>query len=140
MDFSPRSYHVSDENRLLFMGGTSSIIVGFSLANAHGCESRYLSLLTILQCRYPGTAPLTLTLILGGTGLLISAGVYEVQTTRNALFPKAIFNNFNISMSTFPLVLSFLIIPSYSPYCQSPSQRRIQCWNILSSFILPGMY
>lgn len=41
--------------------------------------------------------------------MLISAGVYEVRTTRDALFPQAIFSNFNISMSTFPLVPSFLI-------------------------------
>jgi hypothetical protein len=46
-----RSYQVSNayEDRLLFMGGTSCIIVGFSFASASGCESRYLSLLpTIL--------------------------------------------------------------------------------------------
>ena len=41
--------------------------------------------------------------------MLISAAVYEVRTTRDALFPQAIFSNFNISMSTFPLVPSFLI-------------------------------
>lgn len=64
---------------LLFMGGTSCIIVGCSFATARGW-----------------TAPLTLTLIIGGTGLLISAGVYEVHTTRDALFPQAIFNNFDI--------------------------------------------
>jgi len=64
---------------LLFMGGSSCIIVGFSFAGSHGW-----------------TAPQTLTLIIGGIGLLISAGVYEVQTSRDALFPQAIFNNFNI--------------------------------------------
>ncbi|KAI9509061.1 MFS general substrate transporter [Russula earlei] len=64
---------------LLFMGGTSCIIVGFSFASARGW-----------------TATSTLTLIVVGTGLLISAGVHEVQTTREALFPRAIFNNFNI--------------------------------------------
>ncbi|KAF8481905.1 MFS general substrate transporter [Russula ochroleuca] len=64
---------------LLFMGGTSCIIVGFSFASA-----------------LSWTAPLTLTLVIGGTGLLISAGVYEVRTTRDALFPQAIFSNFNI--------------------------------------------
>jgi hypothetical protein len=38
-----RSYQVSNEDRLLFMGGTSCIIVGFSFASARGwgCESRY---------------------------------------------------------------------------------------------------
>jgi hypothetical protein len=90
------------------MGGTSCIIVGVNFASARSCESQHLSLLfTVLKCRYPGTAPLTLTLIIGGAGLLISAGVYEVQTTRDALFPQAIFNNFNISMSTFPMVAIF---------------------------------
>ena len=45
----PRLYQVSNDDRLLFMGGTSCIIVGFSFASARGCESRYLSLLpTIL--------------------------------------------------------------------------------------------
>jgi hypothetical protein len=39
-----RSYQVSNEDRLLFMGGTSCIIVGFSFASVSGCESRYLSL------------------------------------------------------------------------------------------------
>lgn len=38
-----RLYRVSNEDRLLFMGGTSCIIVGFSFASARGCESRYLS-------------------------------------------------------------------------------------------------
>lgn len=40
-----RSYQVSNGDRFLFMGGTSCIIVGFSFAGSHGCESRYLSLL-----------------------------------------------------------------------------------------------
>jgi hypothetical protein len=93
------------------MGGTSCIIVGFNFASARSCEpQRHPFSLTVLKCRYPGTAPLTLTLIIGGTGLLISAGVYEVQTTRDALFPQAIFNNFNISMSTFPMAPSSLIL------------------------------
>jgi len=64
---------------LLFMGGTSCIIVGFSFASAQGW-----------------TATSTITLIVIGTALLISAGVHEVRTTREALFPRAIFNNFNI--------------------------------------------
>ncbi|KAH9178675.1 amino acid permease ScVBA-like protein [Lactarius sanguifluus] len=64
---------------LLFMGSTSCIIVGFSFASAHGW-----------------TAPSTLTLIIVGSLLLIAAGVHEVWTTRDALFPHAIFNNFNI--------------------------------------------
>ena len=40
-----RSWQVSNEDRLLFMGGTSCIIVGFSFAGPSGCESRYLSFL-----------------------------------------------------------------------------------------------
>ncbi|KAH9003979.1 amino acid permease ScVBA-like protein [Lactarius hatsudake] len=64
---------------LLFMGSTSCIILGFSFASAHGW-----------------TAPSTLTLIIVGSCFLIAAGVHEVWTTRDALFPHAIFNNFNI--------------------------------------------
>jgi hypothetical protein len=60
----------------------------------------HLFFLEILTCRNPGKATSTLTLIVFGTALLISAGFHEVYTTRDALFPRAIFNNFNISMST----------------------------------------
>ncbi|KAH9980869.1 major facilitator superfamily domain-containing protein [Lactifluus volemus] len=73
---------------LLFIGSTSCIIVGLSLASSRGW-----------------TAPLTLILITMGPSLLISAGVYELWTTRNALFPRAIFNNVNIIIL---LIVSFL--------------------------------
>lgn len=63
----------------LFMGSTSCIIVGFSFASNYGW-----------------TAASTLTLIIVGCCSLIAAGVHEVRTTRDALFPHAIFNNFNI--------------------------------------------
>lgn len=80
----------------------------------------YPFFLEILLCRNPGTGTSTLTLIVVGTGLLISAGVHEVHTSRDALFPRAIFSNFNISMSTmfslgaiFPdLLLVILLIVS----------------------------
>ncbi|KAI0308250.1 major facilitator superfamily domain-containing protein [Multifurca ochricompacta] len=58
---------------------TSCIIVGFSFASAQGW-----------------TAISTLTLIIVGSLMLILAGVHEVRTTRDALFPHAIFNNSNI--------------------------------------------
>ncbi|KAI0296148.1 major facilitator superfamily [Russula brevipes] len=64
---------------VLFMGSTSCIIVGFSFASTHGW-----------------TAASTITLIVVGTALLISAGVHEVHTARDALFPRIIFSNFNI--------------------------------------------
>ncbi|KAI0003723.1 major facilitator superfamily domain-containing protein [Russula compacta] len=72
------------------------------------------------------TATSTLTLVVVGIGLLISAGVHEVQTTRDALFPQAIFKNFNISTSTIPSLCSAFSdeTPSYYPCCQFPSQRR----------------
>ncbi|KAI0257095.1 major facilitator superfamily domain-containing protein [Lactifluus subvellereus] len=73
---------------LLFIGSTSCIIVGFSFASSRGW-----------------TATSTLTLIIVGSVLLISAGVHEVRTTRDALFPHAIFNNFNIIIL---LIVSFL--------------------------------
>ncbi|KAI0275113.1 amino acid permease ScVBA-like protein [Gloeopeniophorella convolvens] len=64
---------------LLFIGGTSCIIVGFSFASSSGW-----------------TATSTLTLIIAGFLLLISAAIYELWTTRDALFPRAVFTNFNI--------------------------------------------
>jgi len=122
------------------MGSTSCIILGFSFASTRGCEfDAYLFFLEILQCRNPGKATSTLTLIVLGTALLISAGFHEVYTTRDALFPRAIFSNFNISMSVVPCFsATSLIYTSYYPYCQPPSQRCIQHWNILSSLVLPG--
>ncbi|KAH9982941.1 major facilitator superfamily domain-containing protein [Lactifluus volemus] len=73
---------------LLFIGSTSCIIVGFSFASDGGW-----------------TATSTLTLIIVGTVLLIFAGIHEVRTTRDALFPHSIFNNFNIIIL---LIVSFL--------------------------------
>jgi hypothetical protein len=66
----------------------------------------YAFLSEIQESRNPGTATSTLTLIIIGSGLSISAGVHEVRTTRDALFPREIFKNFNISVSS----VSFLFV------------------------------
>ncbi|KII93380.1 hypothetical protein PLICRDRAFT_171143 [Plicaturopsis crispa FD-325 SS-3] len=73
---------------LLFMTGTSSIVVGFSFAADYGW-----------------TAPLTLTLIILGIVILICGGFYELRTKREALFPRAIFNNLTTGII---LVVTFL--------------------------------
>jgi hypothetical protein len=44
-DFPVLSQLTLNENRLLFMGSTSCIIVGFSFASAKGCQFGYLPLL-----------------------------------------------------------------------------------------------
>jgi hypothetical protein len=67
----------------------------------------YVCLLGILQRSNPGTASSTLALIIVGPSLLISAGVHEVRTTRDALFPRAIFNDLNIGASAVPFIFIF---------------------------------
>ncbi|KAI0253542.1 hypothetical protein BJV78DRAFT_1152939 [Lactifluus subvellereus] len=73
---------------LLFIASTSCIIVGFSFVGSRGW-----------------IATSTLSLIVVGSGLLISTGVHEVRTTSDALFPHAMFNSFNIIIL---LIVGFL--------------------------------
>jgi len=89
---------------LLFMSGTSSIVVGFSFATSSGW-----------------TSPSTLLLILVGIGVLVCGGIYEVHTKRDALFPVTAFtdlttviillvtflHNFAFNSGTFYLALFF---------------------------------
>ncbi|KAJ7071515.1 amino acid permease ScVBA-like protein [Mycena amicta] len=62
--------------RILFMTGSSFIVVGFSLASGNGW-----------------TSPLTLLLICLGFLTLVGGGVHETRTKRDCLFPAAIFKN-----------------------------------------------
>jgi len=61
---------------LLFMLGSSSIIIGFSFASMNGWRQ-----------------PSTISLIVGGFIVLIFGGIYEVRTLRDALFPSSAFQN-----------------------------------------------
>ncbi|KAF9459435.1 major facilitator superfamily domain-containing protein [Collybia nuda] len=61
---------------VLFMSGTSCIVVGFSFAT---------------DCGW--TAPSTLSLISLGIVILVCGGVYETYTTRDCLFPPSTFKN-----------------------------------------------
>ncbi|KAI0322301.1 major facilitator superfamily domain-containing protein [Amylostereum chailletii] len=72
----------------LFISGTSSIIVGFSFASASGWK-----------------APSTLALIIVGIVILLGAGIYESETTREALFPPLAFKSVNIVII---LIINFL--------------------------------
>ncbi|KAF7320017.1 hypothetical protein MKEN_00785700 [Mycena kentingensis (nom. inval.)] len=70
---------VEEDNRpkcLLFMAGSSFIVVGFNLASANGW-----------------TSPLTLLLICLGFLLLVVGGIHETFTKRVNLFPALIFSN-----------------------------------------------
>ncbi|EIM83471.1 MFS general substrate transporter [Stereum hirsutum FP-91666 SS1] len=73
---------------LAFMCASCCIIVGFSFASSNGWGS-----------------PLTLTLIVVGLVLLVCAGYYETRTTRDALFPPAVFNDLT---TTIVLIINFL--------------------------------
>ncbi|KDQ30498.1 hypothetical protein PLEOSDRAFT_23492 [Pleurotus ostreatus PC15] len=70
------------------VAGTSCIIVGFSFGTDNGW-----------------TSPSTLLLIILGLAILVIGGVYEVFTTREALFPKQVFCN---STAIIVFILSFL--------------------------------
>jgi len=93
------------------MSGTSFIIVGFSFATLKGCK--WVSVQRTghpdLNVRFPGTAPTTLGLIIGGTVLLALGAVYEVRTSREALFPPQLFKD--VSCGT---VASFFLQIRYS--------------------------
>ncbi|KAJ6604296.1 major facilitator superfamily domain-containing protein [Mycena vulgaris] len=60
---------------ILFMAGSSFIVVGFSLASQNG------------------KAPSTLLLICLGFVILVCGGVYETRTKRDCLFPAATFSD-----------------------------------------------
>lgn len=69
---------------LLFMSGTSCIIIGFSFATEIGWK-----------------APSTLSLIIIGITVLICGGFYEKHTTRDCLFPPTSFQDLTIAAILF---------------------------------------
>ncbi|KAK7694329.1 hypothetical protein QCA50_001512 [Cerrena zonata] len=97
---------------LLFMTGSSSIIVGFSFASLFGWRS-----------------PVTLTLIVAGLIILAIGSSYELKTHRDALFPPSAFRDrttiiilvinflhqFVFNIGTFYLALYFQSVQDLSP-------------------------
>lgn len=97
---------------LLFMLGTSFLVIGFSLAMSNGWKS-----------------PSTLLLVILGPVILACGGFYEVHTTREALFPPAAFksltvviilavtflHNFAFTSGTFYLALYFQAVNGMTP-------------------------
>lgn len=97
---------------LLFMLGTSCLVIGFSFAMSDGW-----------------TSPSTLSLVTIGPVILACAGFYEVHTTREALFPPASFknltvviilavtflHNFAFTSGTFYLALYFQAVDGMTP-------------------------
>ncbi|KAH8100459.1 MFS general substrate transporter [Cristinia sonorae] len=73
---------------VLFMAGSSCIIVGFSFASLNGWRR-----------------PSTICLVVGGLVVLACGGVYEVRTSRDALFPPSAFKNLTTIMI---LIINFL--------------------------------
>ncbi|KAI0094555.1 major facilitator superfamily domain-containing protein [Irpex rosettiformis] len=97
---------------LLFMSGSSCVVVGFSFASTLGWRN-----------------PLTLVLIIGGPVVLIIGGFYETHTRRAALFPRPAFtdlttiiillinllHNFAFNAGTYYLALYFQTVGGLSP-------------------------
>lgn len=97
---------------ILFMSGTSCIIVGFSFATDHGW-----------------TAPSTLLLIILGMAILVCGGCFEKYTTRECLFSASTFtdptaiiilvvnflHNFAFNAGTFYLALLFQAANGFTP-------------------------
>lgn len=97
---------------LLFMLGTSCLVIGFSFAMSDGW-----------------TSPSTLLLVTLGPVILACGGFYEVHTTREALFPPAAFksitvviilivtflHNFVFTSGTFYLALYFQAVDGMTP-------------------------
>ncbi|TCD70655.1 hypothetical protein EIP91_002376 [Steccherinum ochraceum] len=73
---------------LLFMAGSSCIIIGLSFASITGWSQ-----------------PSTICLITGGLLVLGCGGVYEVRTSRDALFPASAFKNITTMII---LIINFL--------------------------------
>jgi hypothetical protein len=76
------------------MVGSSTIVLGFTLATEYGC--RYLSCLNgcgLLTTAYTGKSSVTLSLIPVGTVALVGGGVYEIHTKRDALFSPTTFKD-----------------------------------------------
>ncbi|KAG1783639.1 major facilitator superfamily domain-containing protein [Suillus placidus] len=97
---------------LLFMLGTSCLVIGFSFAMSNGW-----------------TSPSTLLLVTLGPVILACGGFYEVRTTREALFPPTAFksitvviilivtflHNFVFTSGTFYLALYFQAVDGMTP-------------------------
>lgn len=97
---------------LLFMVGSSLIVVGFSFASLYGWK-----------------APVTLCLIVIGLIVLFIGAVYELRTHRDALFPPSTFSdrtaiiilvinflhNFVFTAGTFYLALYFQSVQNLEP-------------------------
>ncbi|KAG2156490.1 major facilitator superfamily domain-containing protein [Suillus bovinus] len=97
---------------LLFMLGTCCLVIGFSFAMSNGW-----------------TSPSTLLLVTLGPVILACGGFYEVHTTREALFPPAVFksltvviiltvtflHNFAFTSGTFYLALYFQAVNGMTP-------------------------
>jgi len=80
------------------MMGTSCIVIGFSFANEAGCKGPPLSHSYAEPNTYIGLAVSTLLLISLGLIVLICGGIYEKCTTRECLFPPAIFKDLTAGM------------------------------------------
>ncbi|KAK0245959.1 amino acid permease ScVBA-like protein [Armillaria nabsnona] len=97
---------------ILFMTGTSFIVVGFSFADENGWKS-----LT------------TITMLVLGLLILVGGGVYETYTGRDCLFPKTVFtdrsaiiilvvtfvHNFAYNAGLFYLAFFFQSVDNYTP-------------------------
>ena len=85
------------------MSGISLLIIGFSFVTRNGCEFIPLFGVTSLNpsVQYPGTAPATLGLIMGGMIFLALGHVYEIRTSREALFPPQLFKDISCGTVTF---------------------------------------
>jgi hypothetical protein len=76
------------------MTGTSCIVVGFSFANEAGCKGSHSLLLHVYLNEVIGLAISTLLLISLGLVALLCGSIYEKYTTRECLFPPAMFKDF----------------------------------------------
>ena len=127
------------------MSGTSFIIVGFSFATLNGCK--WVSVFSAqctgplnLNVPYSGAAPTTLGLIIGGTVLLALGGVYEVRTSREALFPPQLFKDVSCGSVTSPFrqTRHSQMTHSCNPHRGVSTQFLFYYWNLLYRHLFPG--
>ena len=94
-----------------------------------------------LSVRFPGTAPTTLGLIIGGLILFALGAVYEVRTSREALFPPQLFKDISCGAVTSFLSLN-LVFTGHGYSCDTHrgvfTQFLFHYWNLLYCYLFPG--
>lgn len=142
---SSRFSSLSLFDRILFMGGTSCIVIGFSFATEIGCEYCLVTIWNSQNLKiFTGNEPETSVLIAVGLVILVAGGYYEKHTSRDSLFPQTTFQSittgsFSCWAVLIPMRLNTGSRNSWHSSDQFFAQRGIHSGNILPCSFLSGL-